>query len=110
LVERDPTNHGAWSRLGRMRAELGRLEDAAAALERVIALEVPWPEDRFLLAATYRELGRAEDAARAFESGLELDPDDEEALVALLAIYQELGRTADAARVFERLEAVRTGE
>jgi hypothetical protein len=107
VVARDPQNHGCWARLGRLLLERGDHAAAAEALERVVALDVPWPEDRFRLAECYLALGREADAAAALESGLALDPDDEPALRKLFELYQALGRPEDAARTFARLEAVR---
>ncbi len=107
VVRSDPENHGAWSRLGRLRLEQGQIAEAAQAFERFAALGVPWAEDYLSLGFCYRRLERKEDAVTYLERGLALDPENERGLEELFGALQELGRGAEAAQVFARLEALR---
>jgi arylsulfatase A-like enzyme len=107
VVELDPRNHGAWSRLGRLWLEQGQYAVAAQALERFAALGIDWPAEQLSLGLCYRRLGREEDALQALERGLALDPKNLRGLEELFGALQALGRDEEAAQAFGRLEAAR---
>ncbi len=80
----------------------GRLGDAAACFERVLAQAPDETRAWMALGLALLDLGRPADAAEGFRRALALAPDDVKAHLNLGAALLRLGRAAEAASWFER--------
>ncbi len=95
---------------GRLAQSQGRLEEAAAALEQVVALDSGHSEACFQLGVIYQELGQAGKSARYFERSLG-QPMEEGRLSAALPLAAEpveesLSGTASASTAPELVETL----
>jgi tetratricopeptide (TPR) repeat protein len=83
----------------------GRLDDAVALYERLIAIGVDPPGLRSNLGAAYAQLGRYEDAIGQYQKALALDGSNAAIRRNLALAYSKAGRVAEAAGEAERLLA-----
>ena len=72
----DPEHSRAWFERGVLRAEQGRMEEAARDFAQVVALQPDLPSAHANLTRAYRALGRFADALAASRAGLERAPGD----------------------------------
>src|SRR5262245_51458718 len=72
-LRRAPGSRAALHNVGVALAQSGQLADAAANLERAMALGIRDAAIASDLALVYRQLGRTDDAIAALRKGLELD-------------------------------------
>jgi tetratricopeptide (TPR) repeat protein len=74
-LEHDPEDHYAWSLMAGCLAELGRLEEAATAYEKAVALEPTYSRGWSRLSDVYyEELGDADRAVSAWRLGVKTAP------------------------------------
>jgi len=64
----------SWHNLAALEGDLGHAEEAEEAARRAIALGIPAPETRVVLARALQDLNRLDEAERFFEEALELRP------------------------------------
>jgi uncharacterized protein (TIGR02466 family) len=97
VLASNPGDRVSWHNLAAAEGDLGRVEEAASAARRAIALGIPAPETRLVLARALQGLGRLDEAERLFAEAISLRLDYAEAhrdLAQLL--WMRTGR-ADAA-------------
>ncbi|MEW6267028.1 MAG: tetratricopeptide repeat protein [Thermodesulfobacteriota bacterium] len=93
----------AWHLLALVVGRKGRHEEAAAFIERSIALgRPPRPQAYQDLGLAWLALDRVADAIRAWEQALSLKPDDVETLNNLGVAFRRLGHLEPAAECFRR--------
>ncbi|HEX8584894.1 MAG TPA: sulfotransferase [Allosphingosinicella sp.] len=91
VVARKPDNMPALTLLGRLRSEVGDIDDAVTLHERLVSLDDS-AERRVNLAQFYRIAGRRDDAIGAFRRALAMDPFNGSAWWSLANYYPaELG-------------------
>ena len=96
---RDPARHNSF---GNALHGLGRLDEAADAYRRALALDPAYAGARYNLATLLQERGRGEEARREFEETLKHWPDRPDLLNNLGATLLELGRFTEAVARFEQ--------
>ena len=102
-VAANPADRIAWHNLAAAEGDIGRASEAADAARRAIALGIPAPETRLVLARALQSLRRLDEAQRAFEEAVSLRPayaDAQRDLAQLIWM-----RTGDAQAALERLES-----
>ncbi len=75
----NPYDRVSWHNLAAAEGDLGRAAEAEAAARRAIALGIPAPETRLVLAGALQDLNRLDEAERMFEEALALRPNYPEA-------------------------------
>lgn len=106
LVQSHPDLAGPHANLGLVHRKAGKLPEAAAALERAVALS-PRADLYNQLGITYRMAGRFGDARGAYEKAIEIEPEHKLALLnlgILLDLY--LSDPARALALYERYMAL----
>ncbi len=109
LYRRSPSHRATvQERLARIYIGMGRLEDAAEALGKAIALEPDRADDRIGLARVLHELHRPAEAEALLRQGLTLTPGDRRLTVALAAHLIAARRSPEAFALLEpRLDELR---
>lgn len=74
----DPSNPVAFFQLGLLRYSKKDFTNAAAALEKAVALSADYSNARYFLGLSYAELGHPDDAIKQFERIENLNPDNQE--------------------------------
>lgn len=87
-------------------AELGRLDDAAAAAEKALRLEPDHANALRVAGAIASRQGRFEQAERSLKSSLAVHPDNADTQYNLGWLYLQTGRQADAMAAFDRALAL----
>lgn len=101
-VQADPSNHIFQKALGDVYATAKQDSDAAAAYERVIALQPRYWAGYLNYAYFHYNRGRYDEAARLIEQLIQWTPDHAQALAALGGVYVAMGRNVDAENVSRR--------
>jgi tetratricopeptide (TPR) repeat protein len=70
----NPNDRIAWHNLASAEGDLGRSSEAEAAARRAIALGIPAPETRLVLARALQAQRRLDDAEKAFDDAIALRP------------------------------------
>jgi uncharacterized protein (TIGR02466 family) len=73
-LKSDPRDRIAWHNLASAEGDLGNASEAEAAARRAIALGLPAPETRLVLARALQAQRRLDEAERAFDDALSLRP------------------------------------
>lgn len=107
VVAQDAADGEAWAQLGKVYHKADRLQDAAAAYAKALALRPVNPvvlNDRGVL---YRAMGRSDEAVASFRRALEADPRQLESLlnVGLVHAY-DLRQPDEAASAWAKLFAL----
>jgi tetratricopeptide (TPR) repeat protein len=77
-LQLDPKTDGAWFQQAKADEALGRLNDAASALNKAVALDPRASTYYYVLANVYRKLGKAEDSRKALDTFLRLQKETSE--------------------------------
>jgi tetratricopeptide (TPR) repeat protein len=93
-------------KLGHALWEERRLDEAAAQLERAIALKPDYVEAHFSLAQVLRERGMSDAAIAHYEKAIAVAPDAVELHSNLGRLLAELGRIAEARAAYEKAVAL----
>jgi len=96
-----PSNARAWYRLGNVREEQGRDEDALACFEKAIALDPGHAQAWNNLGGAHQRLGRLDPAAEAFRRAIAADPMLPQPYLNLGRLHGTRGEHARAAECFE---------
>ena len=96
-----PSNARAWYRLGNVREEQGRDEDAIACFEKAIALEPAHAQAWNNLGGARQRLGRLDPAADAFRRAIAADPMLPQPYLNLGRLHGARSEHAQAAACFE---------
>ena len=70
----NPQDRVGWHNLAAVEGDLGHAEEAEKAARRAIALGIPAPETRVVLARALQDLNRLDEAERSLEEALALRP------------------------------------
>ena len=97
-----PQDRVSWHNLAAAEGDLGHAEQAEAAARRAIALGIPAPETRLVLARALQIQRRLDDAERAFLEAIRLRPDYADAHRDLAQLLWM--RSADAAAALRHIE------
>ncbi len=92
----------AWSDLGRVYAQDGKLEDAALCFTEAIRIDPRYADGWHNLGTALKKLGRQADAFSALKHALLLDPTRAETYLNLGNLLIETGQFEDAVECFER--------
>jgi predicted O-linked N-acetylglucosamine transferase (SPINDLY family) len=106
ILQIDDKQYGAHYLLGSILGEKRRLEEAAAALKRAIALDASRPVAHYNLANVLRWMGRQADALAAIDACLALTLENAKALMLRADCCIELDRLDEALRNAEQAVAL----
>lgn len=95
-----PKNASAFSALGAMLYETGKIEEAEAALEKAVGLKST-PKAQLNLGKVYSRLNKFEKAAEIFRRLLDKDPDNSDLRFELGVVYFRSGNFEKAESVWE---------
>jgi tetratricopeptide (TPR) repeat protein len=90
-----PTNEELYREYEQLKQE-GKLEEAAAALEKVIAQDASYTLAHSALAVLYGRMARHDDAIRHGLQVCELEPNDPFSFTAMSVTYQRAGKIPEA--------------
>ena len=107
MPEADPYNIDAIERLAAVRAQQGKLDEAAGLLRQVLDKKPDSLRPHFDLANLLYALGRMEEAKAHYEAAIVLKPDYADAHYNLGVVLQALGQPAVAMVHYERALALR---
>ena len=102
VLAEEPEHFAAVSRLGAMRTQEQRHQEACDLLEQAISIDPSHGPTRMNLGIAYSGLGRIEEADTQFRKGLELSPSDPETLKNYGSWCRKAGRLQEAAAIVER--------
>ncbi len=105
-MELQPRHLGARSNRANALAELGRLDEALAQYDIVLAAQPGHAESQFNRGNVLSMLGRHEEAIAAYDRALALRPQYTNALLNRAMALQTLGRHEDALANFRRVLAI----
>jgi tetratricopeptide (TPR) repeat protein len=108
-VQADPSNHVFHRMLADIYDAVGQDADAAAAYERVIALQPRYWVGYLNYAVFHYRRGRFDEAARLIERLIQWTPDHAQAWAALGGVYVAMGRNADAEIASRRACSLKPG-
>jgi tetratricopeptide (TPR) repeat protein len=93
LLAMDPNDEVAWFGLGKAYQGDGSFQDAAAALERCIAVKPAYSAAYFALAESLRQLGQVDRCRQVCDRGIEVSTKNGDAMVTknLQVLKQSLG-------------------
>lgn len=74
IVDKDPTNHGAWTRLGNLYFDTDQFTDAIDAYTKALELEPQDPDVITDRAIMYRRIGDFEKAVSELKRAMAMDP------------------------------------
>ncbi len=94
--------------LGSLLHDLGKLREAASALQRAVRADAENAPSKRELGIVLMKLGRHEQAAAALEAAADLVPGDAATQFALAQVYRRMGRGQSADAAIRRFEALRT--
>lgn len=97
--------------LGSLQHDLGRLEEAKAALLGALAVDASQAAIHYELGVVLKKLEEWAAAARSLRVAVELDPSNAKALPALSQVYRRMGRadlSAEALKHFHKLRGNKT--
>lgn len=103
LAEQEPENEAIWSYLGETYLDLGRLDDAQAALDRYLSLAPEDPFGLYVLGNLEQLRGAAEAAGGYYERALAREPTFRPAQLGLAQSYVLTGRQGEAELVLRDL-------
>jgi tetratricopeptide (TPR) repeat protein len=109
VLKREPGNVDALFLLGRAHIQLGRTDDGARLLRRIVAPHPRHAAALTLLGLALERDGRPEEALANFEHALAIVPNNETALTGKADALAALGRHADALSAFDRALALDAG-
>lgn len=95
VLERDPNNAEATSRLGVLAAIMQLPALAYSMMSKAVAMQPRAPTYHGNLGELLRQMGRYAEAEGSFRNALQLNPNDPQALSALGLTLVELGRSAE---------------
>ena len=106
-LQRQPEHADALHLLGRLALQVGRVDVAAALIERAASQDGAKPAYFAHLGLALLQQGRLEDALRSFDQALARDPDHVEALNNRGNVLLRLKRFGEALSSYDRLIALR---
>ena len=106
IVSQERTRAQVLNDMGKVRAQQGKLEDAAASFLEAVALEPRFLEANVNAGYALHQLGRVADAVPLYESALRLDSRNVTALFNLALARCSLGRCELAAQELAVLDVV----
>ena len=109
IVRSAPKNAGALNLLGLACFQAGKLERAAEALEKALALKPDLPDAHYNLATVLQALGRHEEAVTYYGHGLATRGGDADAQNNMGTALKALGRLEEAIAHFRQAVALRGG-
>jgi tetratricopeptide (TPR) repeat protein len=95
-IERNPKAWMAWSNLGYVCLNTGRVDEALDCYHKSLELHPDDPQIYYVLGGYYLRTGQLDQAISFYEKNLAIDPSDEDAHVNLATAYFNKGRTDDA--------------
>ncbi len=95
-VRKRPLNARAHYSLGTLLSDRGRLEEAAASLERAVRIDPSYANARTNLGNVLARLGRLEEAAEQYRAALKLRPESPEDHSNLANVLMNQGKSAQA--------------
>lgn len=98
-----PNDPAAWANHGAMLFELGRLDDACAALEEATVLGLPTVETLTNLGLVHMALGHLAEAEKDFAKAIALGPGDLRVMLNQATLLNDLGRREEAATLFRQV-------
>jgi len=104
-VQMDGSHHEAWSCLGVLCLQQGRLDDASGYLRRVVQLKPDWAAAHSNLGVALAGRGLRAEAIASFEEALKLDPRQTDARYNLGNALREEGRLEEAVACFREVLA-----
>jgi len=105
----NPNDRIGWHNLAAAEGDLGRAAEAETAARRAIALGIPAPETRLVLARALQDLNRLDEAERMFEEAIALRPNYAEAHRDLAQLrWMRSGSVEAALRGLDDLHLVRS--
>ncbi len=102
IVRREPKNAIAYNLLGIACFQHGQLNQAAASLQKALALKPDLGGAHYNLGIILQALHRYDDAVGHYQQCLAVNPDDAEALNKLATVFNALNRFDDAAECYRR--------
>jgi protein O-GlcNAc transferase len=97
MTEQYPQHEFGWKALGAAYKQLGRTEDALAAMQQAAALSPGDVEAHYNLGVTQQALDRLDEAENSYREAIRLSPDYADAHSNLGVVLQTLGRLDEAA-------------
>jgi len=98
----NPQDRVGWHNLAAAEGDLGHAAEAESAARRALALGIPAPETRLVLARALQDLNRLDEAERVFEEALALRPNYPEAHRDLAQLrWMRSGRRETALRALD---------
>jgi chemotaxis protein methyltransferase WspC len=95
--------------MARMLADGGRLDEAVASCQELLARHGPSADLYNLMGVIHQARSETGDAVRSFQRALYLEPANAESLAHLVLLHQERGDDAQAQRLRHRLERIAPG-
>lgn len=106
IVSKERTRAGILNEMGKVRAQQGKLEEAAASFREAVQLEPSFLEANVNLGYALHQLGRVAEALRCYEDALRLDSRNVTALFNLALARCTLGECEQARAELAVLEVV----
>jgi tetratricopeptide (TPR) repeat protein len=107
-VEARPDNTRAWTNYGEALSNIGRMDWAAEAYQKAIALNANVPDAYYNLGNSFRVMKQYDQAEQAYQKAIALDPAYLPAYVMLGNIYQDMGQLQKSEDAFRGAIAHRT--
>jgi tetratricopeptide (TPR) repeat protein len=102
VLAANPQDRVSWHNLAAAEGDLGRAAEAEAAARRALALGIPAPETRLVLARALQDLNRLDEAERMFEEAVARRPTYPEAHRDLAQLrWMRTGAVDDALRALD---------
>ena len=107
LIEQYPGAFAVWNLLGAAAAQIGKLDQAILAFQKVISIKPDYAEAHLNMGIAFKEQGKLEEAIEAYNKALAIKTNYAEAYLNMGIALQEQGKLEEAIEAYNKALAIK---